>query len=190
MRTKGRNRNSLFCIGFMFILIIGLTNCKKESKHNGFVLQNFKVINSELISIINGIKDSAYILKESDDVIILELKVHDSVPMFCLTSAKRNKLNEYFIYSSNSRIVGYIEDKKLPTEIIVLSDINNKVSFELAFYKFLIPTEDKKYFEYIYFPDNQYSIDARGFGAPPPLFDPYYYYFIYKGNNIIPMNRN
>jgi hypothetical protein len=184
MRTKERNKILIFYIGLMFI--VGLMSCKKESRHNGFVLQNFKIINSQLYSIVKGIKDSAYISTKANDIIILELRIHDSVPEFCLTSAKKNKLNEFYIYSSNSRIVGYVEDKSIQTEVIVLSDIDNKVDFEMTFYKFLVPTSDTKYFEYIYFPDNQYSVDARGFGAPPPLFDPYFYYYTYKGNKIIP----
>ncbi len=183
MRTKERNKILLFYIGFLFI--IGLASCKKESRHNGFVLQNFKIINNQLNSIIKGIKDSAYISTKSSDVILLELRIHDSVPEFCLTSAKKDKLNEYYIYSSNSRIVGYIEDKSVQTEVIILSDIDNKVDFEMTFYKFLVPTNDTKCFEYIYFPNNQYSVDARGFGAPPPFFDPYFYYYVYKGNKII-----
>lgn len=186
MRPKERNEILFFYIGFMFM--IGLISCKNESRHNGFVLQNFKIINSQLSAIIKGIKDSAYISTTVNDVIVLELSIRDSVPEFCLTSARKDKLNEYYIYSSNSRIIGYVEDKSIQTEVIVLSDIDNKVDFEMAFYKFLVPTNDTKYFEYIYFPDNQYSVDAQGFGAPPPFFDPYFYYFNYKGNKIVPVN--
>ena len=185
MRTKKRNNFLIFCIGLL--IVFGTVSCKEKTKQNGFVLQKFKVINTQLSSIIKGIKDSAFILKETNEIIVLRLRIHDSLPTFCLTSAKINKLNEYFIYSSNSRIVGYIEDESIPTEVIVLSDINNKIDFEMAFYKFLIPTKDKKCFEYIYFPDNQYSVDSRGFGAPPPFFDTYFYYYTYKGGKIIPV---
>lgn len=185
MKTKERNRILFFCIGFM--LVIGLSACKKESKPNGFILQKFKIINNQLNSLINSIKDSAYISKEANNVIILELGIHDSAPEFCFTSTKKDKLNEYFIFSSNSRIVGYIEDKSRLTEIIVLSDINNLMDFEMIFYKFLIPTKEKKYFEYIYFPDDQYIVKENGKGYPPPFFDPYFYYYTYKGNRIVPV---
>ena len=187
MRKRRRNKVFIFCIGLLIIFC--LIRCKEETKHNGFVLQKFKVINSQLSTIIKGIKDSAFVLKEKNEIIVLRLRINDSMPVFCLTSAKKDKLNEYYIYSANSRIVGYIEDKSIPSEVIVLSDVNNKVDFETAFYKFLVPTKDKKCFEYIYFPDNQYSVDSRGFGAPPPFFDPYFYYYICKGSKIIPVSR-
>ena len=60
----------------------------------------------------------------------------------------------------------------------------------MTFYKFLIPTEEKKRFDYIYFPENQYYINERGVGNPPPFFDPYYYYYTYNGKKIIPVSMN
>jgi hypothetical protein len=163
-----------------------LTACKRESKHNGFVLQRFNVVNNQLNSIIKGIKDSAQILKFGDDVILLVLRMNDSVPEFCFASTKKKDINEEYIYRENRRIVGYIVNKSLSTEIIVLSNLNSSVDFGMIFYKFLVPTVDKKCFDYIYFPDNQYTIDARGFGPTPPVFDPYYYFYTYKENRIIP----
>lgn len=188
MNIIKRNRILMVCLGFLFVL--AFSNCKNKLLHNGLKLQRFKVINTQLDSIIRGIKDSTYILKHGDDVIVLVLRTYKSNPEFCFTSTKKDKLNEYFIFSSNSRIVGYIEDKSLMTEVIVLSNINNRVDFEMTFYKFLIPTKDKKDFDYIYFPDDQYSVDDRGFGPPPPFFDPYFYYYTYKGNKILPSNHS
>jgi len=182
MRTKKRNRILIVCVGFLFVL--AFLNCKNKSKHNGFELQRFKVVNIQLDSIIRGIKDSTHILKHGENVIVLVLRTYESNPEFCFTSAKTEDVSEDYIYSNNRRIIGYININEIP--IIVLSTESNKYDFEMTFYKFLIPTEDKKYFEYIYFPDDQYSVDARGFGTPPPLFDPYFYYYTYKGNKIIP----
>ncbi|BEG99463.1 hypothetical protein [Bacteroides sedimenti] len=184
MNTKKRNIIYIICIGIIFI--IGLFVCKNESKQNGFVLQKFNVVNRQLYSIINSIKDSAYISKASDNVIVLELRINEFAPEFCFTSTKKEILNKYFIFGSNLRIVGYIEDRQRQAEIIVLSRIDNRVDFEMAFYKFLTPTNEKKYFNYIYFPDDQYVVKDNGEGYPPPFFDPYFYYYIYKGNNIIP----
>ena len=186
MKIRNINRILMACLGFLFVL--AFSNCKNKLQHNGLKLQRFKVINTQLDSIIRGIKDSSYILKHGDDVIVLVLSTYKSNPEFCFTSVKKEDLNEYFIFSSNSRIVGYIEDKSNTTEVIVLSNINNRVDFEMIFYKFLIPTKEKKYFDYIYFPNDQYSVDDRGFGPPPPFFDPYFYYYTYKGNKITPSN--
>lgn len=94
----------MVCLGFLFVLTF--SNCKNKLQHNGLKLQRFKVINTQLDSIIRGIKDSSYILKHGDDVIVLVLRTYKSNPEFCFTSTKKDKLNEYFIFSSNSRIVG------------------------------------------------------------------------------------
>lgn len=179
MREK--NRILIVCIGFLFVLIF--SNCKNKSKHNGFELQRFKVLNIQLDSIIRGIKDSAHILKHGEDVIVLVLRTYESNPEFCFTSVKADDVADDYIYSNNRRIIGYIDNNEIP--IIVLSTESNIYDFEMAFYKFLIPTGDKKYFDYIYFPDNQYSVNDRGFGSPPPSFDPYYYYYTYKGAKIV-----
>nr|WP_320059426.1 hypothetical protein [uncultured Bacteroides sp.] len=184
MRIKKGNRILIVCIGFLFML--AFSNCKNKSKHNGFELQRFKVINSQLDSIIHGIKDSTHILKDGENVLILVLRIYDSNPEFCFTSAKAEDVSDDYIYSNNSRIIGYIDDKMIP--IIVLSNEFKKYEFEFYFYKFIIPTNDKKYFDFIYFPNDQYTVDKNGKGFPPPLFDPYFYYYTYKGNKISPSN--
>lgn len=177
----------LFCVGIL--LIIGFATCKKETKSNGFTLQRFKVINSQLSSIISGIKDSANMLREEGDVIVLELRMMDSIPEFCLTSESKNEINKFYIYNQNQRIVGFIEDKRVNSDIIVVSEINNIYDFENTFYKFLIPTKDKKYFEYIFFPDDQYTVDKNGHGGEIPVFhDPCVYYYYYKDAKINYLN--
>lgn len=184
-------RNDLIYFFIGIISLCSLTNCNyiKNKSHKGFVLQNFKVNDSHLRSIIRGIKDSAYILDGENNVIVMELGVYDNLPLFSLSSSKKNAINEYFIFSCNARVVGYIEDENIPTDIIVLSDINSRVDFEMAFYKFLTPTKEKKSFEYIYFPDDQYYADEKGFGSPPPFFDAYFYHYIYKDGKFIPINK-
>ena len=186
MRKKEKNNIQFLYIVVMFVIL--LTGCNSKPKHNGFILQRFNVVNNQLRSIIHGIKDSAQILKYGDDVIVLVLRINDSIPEFCFASTKKKELNEEYISSSNKRIVGYIVDKSLPAEIIVLSNINSRDDFEMIFYKFLVPTVDKKCFDYIYYPDNQYIIDARGFGPSPPCFDPHFYFYIFKENRISPAN--
>lgn len=183
MRTKERNK--ILCFFIVLLLAVGLTSCKKEHKHNGFTLQRFKVVNVHLDSIIHGIRDSVHILRQGDNVIILVLRIYDSNPEFCFTSAKAEDVSEDYIYSNNSRIIGYIDNNEIP--IIVLSNESKKYEFEFYFYKFIIPTNDKKYFDNIYFPDDQYAVDENGKGYPPPFFDPYFYYYTYKENRIVPV---
>ncbi|BEG98041.1 hypothetical protein BSYN_03060 [Bacteroides sedimenti] len=161
-------------------------SCKVESKHKGFTLQNFKVVNGQLDSIIRGINDSTHILKQKGYVIILVLRVYDSKPEFCLTSAEKEAVSEKYIYLNNRRIVGYLDNGN-DEPIIILSTDCNKYDFESTFYTFLNPTGKKKYFEYIYFPDNQYSLKNDGTGYPPSFFDPYFYYYRYQENNIVPV---
>ena len=184
VRTTQSKIIQCFCLATLFLVFF--IGCKNATKHNGFTLQRFEIVNKQLNSVIQGMTDSTHILKQSDDVIVMVLRIYNSNPEFCFASTKKDKLNEYFIFSSNSRIVGYIENKHFPNPIIVLSEIDNIVDFEMTFYKFLVPTDDKKCLDYIYFPDNQYSVDSRGFGPPPPLFDPYFYYFTYINQRIIP----
>ena len=82
MRTKKRNKILIICIGLLFVFV--LISCKNKSKHNGFELQRFKVVNAQLDSIIQGIKDSAHILKQGENVIVLVLRTYDSNPSFVL----------------------------------------------------------------------------------------------------------
>lgn len=184
MKRKVRDKILKFFIVLLFT--VNFTSCKIESKRYGFTLQNFNVVNSQLDSIIRGIKDSTHILKQKESVIVLVLRVNDSKPEFCFTSTEKEEVSEMYIYKNNRRIVGYIDNGK-DRPIIVLSTISNKYDFESTFYDFLTPTNEKKYFEYIYFPENQYSIMKDGKGYPPSFFDPYFYYYRYQDNKIIPV---
>jgi hypothetical protein len=150
----------------------------------GFYLQEFNVINPHLDKIINGVKDSANMLSNGDDVIVLILRVYDSKPEFCFTSSQAKDVSKYYIYQKNYRIVGYLKND---TPIIVLSAVMDKYEFETTFYSFLIPTDTKKYFEYIQFPDDQYKVNEKGYPLPPSTFDPYYYYFSFDGDRFVPI---
>lgn len=185
---KSKVNNCIYCF-ICLVLWLGLTSCRCGISQNGFSLQRFKIIDERLGATIKGISDSSFILKKKNEVIVLMLNIVESVPVFSFTSAPQNKINEYYIFSSNSRIIGYIEDKMLPTEVIVLSNINSRVDFEFAFYKFIVPTLVKKRFDYIFFPDDQYVVDKKGHGTPPPFFDPIYYRFEYRNNKIVPMTK-
>jgi hypothetical protein len=163
--------------------MVGTASCNYKSKHSGFTLQRFKITNNQLLSIAGSIKDSMNIVNQKEYVIILILRNYNSSPEFCFTFAKAEDVSKDFIYIKNRRIIGYIQNNGIP--IIVLSTENSKYDFEMTFYKFIVPTTEVKYFDYIYFPEDQYSIDSRGFGAPPPFFDPHYYYYACKGGKIV-----
>lgn len=184
MKRNVRDKILLFLTILLFA--IDFTSCKVASKHCGFTLQKFKIVNSQLDSIIRGIKDSTYIFKQNENVIILVLRVYNSKPEFCFTSAEKEDVSEKYIFLHNRRIVGYIDNGN-NKPIIILSADSNKYDFESTFYQFLIPTGEKRCFEYIYFPDNQYSIMKDGKGYPPSFFDPYFYFYRYQGNKIIPV---
>lgn len=177
-------RSKWYILIISSIVIIGLTSCnnKSNSSRLGFNLQEFKVINPILDTIINGVKDSTHILAYEDNVIVLILRVYDSKLEFCFTSSKAKDVSPDYIFQENYRIVGYLKND---TPIIVLSAVMNKYELETTFYSFLIPTETKKYFEYIQFPDDQYKVNEKGHPLPPYNFDPYYYCFSFDGNRFV-----
>jgi hypothetical protein len=153
-------------------------------------LQRFEVVNPQLKSIIQGIKDSTYIknvLEPNKNVIIMVLRVSDSIPEFCFTSTEMDEVSEMYIFKDSRRIVGYIDIED--SSLIVLSSISSQYEFMNTFYKFLIPTENKKQFEYIYFPENLYCLpDRNGIPCPPLFFDPYYYSYAFEEGRFMFVN--
>jgi hypothetical protein len=174
----------------MCLILTGLVNCKKENKPFGFFLQRFDVVNAQLDSIIQGIKDNTNIrgvLDPKKGVIIMVLRVYDSNPEFCFTLTETDDISVKYIFENNRRIVGYIDTEDF--SLIVLSDESSQFDFVSNFYKFLIPTQNTKFFEYIYFPDNLYCIpDSNGIPCPPSFFNPYYYSYLYKDAQFIYMD--
>jgi hypothetical protein len=186
MKTRASNH---ICFLLGLVLCLGLISCKSGEKHNGFTLQRFKIIDEHLAATIKGVCDSSYILEKEDEVLLLDLRFVDSISFFVLTSASQKIINEYLIFSCNSRIVGFIEEAYLPADVIVISNTNGRVDFETMYYKFIIPTKDKKRIDYIYFPDDQYAVNEVGKGYPPPFFDPYYYVFEYTNGEFVPVAK-
>ncbi len=190
MRNKRRNSIPVICI--ISLICMGLTggSCKGDAQ-KGTILQKFEIINASLINVINGIKDSMYIekhLTEDDYVIVMELGDFDSNLEFGFTFANKKNISSLYIYDNLMRIVGYTENNDV--DVIILSYEKSKFDFERKFYKFLIPTKEKRCFEYIYFPEDLYRVDDKGIPSPPVVFDPHYYYFYFKEGSFIPANYN
>ncbi len=186
---KDRMKNSISVTGVIVAICIGLTVCKDVNK--GTTLQKFEIINIQLDKVISGIKDSAFIkenLASDDYVIVMVLREFNSNLEFCFTSANKKDISNLYIYDNLTRIVGYTNNKGV--EIIILSDEKSRYDFERKFYKFLIPTKEKRYFDYIYFPEDLYELDDHGIPTPRVLFDPYYYFFYFKEGNFVPINYN
>jgi hypothetical protein len=171
------------------MIIIGMMSCAKKHDTNscGFTLQRFEVIDSKLSSLISGIQDSTWIqthLSDENKVLILILSVYDDCPEFVFGYSAIEIVSDRFIFYNNRRIVGYIDVDGSP--LIVLSTIASQYSFINMFYRFLIPTEEKKYFPYIHFPDDLYCLpDENGIPCPPMLFDPLFHYFVYKEGEFV-----
>ena len=180
--NKGKTSYIVFLA--LIVIIIGSISCqnKTNTSHLGFNLQEFKIKNPLLDTILNRVRDSVHMRSNAEDVIVLILRVYDSKPEFCFTTSKAEDVTTDFIYQNNYRIVGYIKNT---TPIIVLSAIMNKYEFENTFYDFLIPTNTKKYFGYILFPDDQYQVDEKGNPLPPPAFDPLFYFYRYDGSRFL-----
>jgi len=150
--------------------------------NNGFSLQQFEVKNIQLDSVIQYFVDSVGKIKNlSNDIPIVALRHVDSFPAFYFTIVEKEDISHYYISELNNRIVGYIKTKK--SDMIVLTTENKKMYFAMEYYKFLIPTNHTKKFDFIYFPDDMYCIpDEKGIPCPPLHFEPDYKVFIYKND--------
>lgn len=163
----------------LIVCILVLSGC---NGNRGFSLQKFEVKNTQLDSIVRSFVDSIEKIESSSNGIpIMTIHHLDSIPAFYFTVDEKESITPMYIFSNNRRIVGYINTKN--KDIIVLTSINSKFDFEMEFYKFLIPTDHLKSFDFIYFPDDMYCVaDENGLPCPPILFDPNYKVFIYKNN--------
>lgn len=173
----------------MCVLVISFTNCKKEKKAHGFDLQRFDVVSLQLDSVIDGLKDSCNFIPSFEDgeILVMLLRIYDSIPEFCFTIANKKDFAEDYIFNSGRRIVGFIEHKNI--DFIVLSTELSKTRFEMDFYNYIHPTKDTKYFDYIYFPGNMYAIMEDGIPYPPALFNPIYRSFVDNGSEIVLKKR-
>ena len=150
-------------------------NCR-DSK--GFSLQQFEIKNTQLESIIHSFVDSIAKVEDlSNSIPIMALHRLDSFPTFYFTIVEKEDVSHSCIFDKNRRIVGYIKTKS--KDMIVLTTENSKFYFQMEFYKFLIPTNHTKQFDFIYFPDDMYCVpDEKGIPCPPLLFEPNYKVFI------------
>jgi hypothetical protein len=157
-------------------------------REKGFTLQRFDVIEPQLDSLIHSV-----VIKTEQDMMrvnILELIFAESELnfVFC-TSIYKDMVSKHHIFGNNKRIVGYIETSV--GSMIVLSNVSEQLDFGYVFYKFIRPTDDKKVFDYIYFPDDLYCLtDEKGIPCPPLLYDPIYYWYIFNGGKFEFVNNN
>lgn len=190
MKIKEGSEFLIVCISFLFLLT--LVSCKNKSKPEGFVLQRFDIINPQLDSLIRYVEDSIEYRDNTEnlftkqEVLILLLRVYNSHPEFCFGETDKKDFSEAVIYRMLSRVVGYIETGK--RTIIVLSTDPSIHNFEMTFYKFILPTEDKHRFDFIYFPDDLYYADENGWPLPPPLGADIYQYYAYNKGKFDYMN--
>ena len=166
------------------VFILAFYNCSNDNSR-GFSLQQFDVKNIQLDSIICSFmnNNNEEIKDLSNKVPILALHHIDSFPAFNFTFVEKEDVSPYCIFEENRRIVGYVEIKN--KDVIVLTKTNSKLYFAMEFYKFLIPTNHTKKFDFIYFPDDMYCVpDENGIPCPPHSFEPNYKVYIYKNNKL------
>lgn len=185
---KKRRSSNILIVCFGLLTVLTMQGCKRDAKLNGFFLQRFNVVSDSLISLIHQEEDSAdaWKFRLDDDINVLNLRVYNSQPEFCFSTANREGFSESYIYLYNLRIVGYIETNRRP--LIILSRENDIFKFERIFYKFLIPTDEKKQFDFIYFPDNYYHADKKGYPTRALFFDPNYRCYAFKDSTFIRMH--
>jgi len=185
--------NKILILLFIFISLMG--GCKRLSKFggingnypsgHGFTLQRFDVISTQLKSIVHEYKKERK--KDEDIATVLYLNLNDSaeVVVGMISLDKRyDTISKKHIFEPNNRIVGFMVVEK--DTLIVLSNIEHIVDFSIKAYKFIRPTNDKQYFDYIYFPDDLYCLtDENGIPCPPELYDPFPTWYIFKNNEFI-----
>lgn len=175
----------------LLLVLIGLINCGKQKDYLcGFTLQEFEVINPKLKLLIEGVRDSCYMIdtfeKEvsSRSVSVIDFIKNDSIIEIGFISVDKRSLSDTHIFEENRRIVGYLNIEK--DTFIVLSNINSWSKFYDILYKFMIPTGNKQRFEYVFFPDNLYCRPEDEIFCPPLIFyDPHYYWYTFKDGKFI-----
>jgi len=176
------SRNSIYKYFIIFVLCFVFVCCHCK---NGFQLQRFVVVDERLTAKIKMIYKESFLKSSDKQAVVVMLRLVDSIPIFKVTLVPKSEICEQYVYDSNSRIIGYIEEQNLPTDVILLSNIDSKYVFESTFYRFIKPTTKHKQFSYIYFPVDQYVVDKNGHGLPPYFFDPFYIIFEYRENKFI-----
>ena len=185
LKKRDRIVRFLFLIVCILItnacLIVGILILNNS---RGFSLQQFEVKNPQLDSIIHSFVDSVGKIEDlSNDIPIMLLDHLDSVPAFYFISDQKEGMSSMYIFRPNKRIVGYAKTKN--KDVIILTSINSIYDFEKEYYKFLIPTNHTKKFDFIYFPDDMYCIpDENGIPCFPTTFEPSFKVFIYKNDKI------
>jgi hypothetical protein len=161
-----------------------LCSCSCNSKENGFYLQQFEIKNTQLDSIIQIFIDNE-VKTVPNAIPILILHSIDSIPAFYLTETEKKYVSVKYIFQDNNRIVGYTEVKN--SDVIILSTINSKFDFEMEFYKYLIPKNNTRLFEFVYFPNDLYCTSlTEDIPCPPMLFHYQYQKYVDSTNNIKP----
>ena len=181
----------LFIILTMLLLILSCSH-KRDKKPEGFVLQEFNIIENQLYELLKSMHDSAYILKnnivaspEEEVLVLIFRQFTDSVYEINIGSITYREISEYKISIQNFRIVGYVDNKDF--FVLLFSDIRNLFELQPILHKLIAPTNKRRKFDYIYLLDNLYLDKSSSKESPnllsekktwipiPSLYDPYYY---------------
>ena len=120
--------------------------------HNGFNLQQFVIVNRQLSSIMQEYIGNNSI--EGDKALVLFLDQQDTVEYFSICRVNQSLLSK-IIFENNHRIVGFVYLKS--QYVVILSSVKSKFVFENTFYKYIVPTNKKRQFNFLQFPDNIYT---------------------------------
>ena len=148
----------LFIILTILLLILSCSH-KRDKKPEGFVLQEFNIIENQLYELLKSMHDSAYILKnnivaslEEEVLVLIFRQFTDSVYGFNIGSITYREISEYKISIQNFRIVGYVDNKDF--FVLLFSDIRNLFELQPILHKLIAPTNKRRKFDYIYLLDN------------------------------------
>ena len=140
----------------MLLLILSCSH-KRDKKPEGFVLQEFNIIENQLYELLKSMHDSAYILKNNivaspeEEVLVL---IFRQLYGFNIGSITYREISEYKISIQNFRIVGYVDNKDF--FVLLFSDIRNLFELQPILHKLIAPTNKRRKFDYIYLLDNLY----------------------------------
>lgn len=171
---------------FYFIILLNFFSCSKqeESPSNGFVLQEFKIVEPSVKKAASNLTLFALkdIKRNNNLSMVLVLKQYDSIPEFWFNLVDSENISS-FISLNNLRVVGYLNINK--TDVILLSNIQNRINFEFAFYKFIHPTTLHKKFKNVIFDENQYVIGKDNKPVLPTIPRDNYIIYILKNGKMI-----
>lgn len=180
MEHSRLNKNTAHILLFLFVIIFAC--CNKDDMHNkGFTLKEIKINNARIDSVTKDFIDRqlSYKYDSADNALLLDILIYpnfQSTNTSCLHAANKKVISYdnrtlFIAFSKQNKhrisghhifrplyksIIGYYTYKN--TNIIILTNINDKQVFKFLLNNTFSYTKRRKMFEYIKYPKEQSDI--------------------------------